>query len=147
MCSCGRLFNLADTLVVPHSLPGANLNSTRSISTLHLFEALWEPSKRGEHTYKYIFSPKHGYLLWNPYASKNINLKWDFFLSCVSKNPEQVVKTTNSKWFIKIWSDLWGRVGRGPRKRLPKATVNSLGPDWLRSPKPPELEELRAEKI
>ena len=38
-----------------------------------------------------------------------------------------------------IWSDHWGGVGRGYKRRLPEAMVHSLGWDSLRSWKPPEL--------
>ena len=45
-------------------------------------------------------------------------------------------------WYREIWSDHWGGGERDSRRRLPKAMVNSLGWDWLRSWMPPEYMEL-----
>ena len=45
-------------------------------------------------------------------------------------------------WYREIWSDHWDGVGRGLRNRMPKAMVNSLRPDWLRSWMPPDQVQL-----
>ena len=47
-----------------------------------------------------------------------------------------------SFWYREIQSDHREEAGRGGRRRLAEAMVNSLGLDWLRSWMPPECMEL-----